>query len=255
MRRSSIILMLAGLAMLMFSVMPVSAAPGDKWFVCKYVGTPGVDEVLQTGQNPISVSENAIPISPVVAGATFNDNQGRSLVLEQDIGQEEPFAECPEVPPPPVPTLFAVPCDPITGGPSQIQVVATVLLGLHLFIDDVEVIFDGDGIVEIDPGTYDWEIRDDADVVLASGTITVVDCTLETPPPTPPLSVSPSTSPGDSPSDSPADSPSTPIVPPGPPNVPDTAIPMTGIVGVVGVAVLLLGGMLLFNSYSVSRRS
>ena len=32
-----------------------------KVFVCKYVGTPGVDEVLATGQNPVSVSVNAIP--------------------------------------------------------------------------------------------------------------------------------------------------------------------------------------------------
>ncbi|MFY9227700.1 MAG: hypothetical protein WAO28_00005, partial [Candidatus Microsaccharimonas sp.] len=31
-----------------------------KVFVCKYVGTPGVDERLQTGNNPISVSVNAI---------------------------------------------------------------------------------------------------------------------------------------------------------------------------------------------------
>ena len=33
-----------------------------KVFVCKYVGKPGDDERLQTGQNPISVSVNAIPL-------------------------------------------------------------------------------------------------------------------------------------------------------------------------------------------------
>ena len=72
------------------------AADNAKWFVCKYVGTPGVDETLQTGNNPISVSENAIPVDPVVAGASFSDSQGRSYVLVEDTGQDEPDpSECP----------------------------------------------------------------------------------------------------------------------------------------------------------------
>ena len=33
---------------------------GGKVYVCKYVGQPGVDEELQTGQNPIEVSVNAL---------------------------------------------------------------------------------------------------------------------------------------------------------------------------------------------------
>lgn len=101
--RVGAILAILGLITIMFAVMPVSAAnPNAKWFICKYVGTPGVNESLQTGQNPISVSENAIPISPVVAGAIFNDQQGRSLVLVEDIGQTEPdpSLNCPELPPP-----------------------------------------------------------------------------------------------------------------------------------------------------------
>src|SRR5262245_28795975 len=89
----------AGLVVLCLSlalVASVSAADNAKWFVCKYVGTPGVDEVLQTGNNPISVSENAIPVSPVVPGTFFNDSQGRSYVLVEDTGQEEPDpSECP----------------------------------------------------------------------------------------------------------------------------------------------------------------
>ena len=32
--------------------------PSNKVFVCKYAGTPGVDERLQSGGNPISVSIN-----------------------------------------------------------------------------------------------------------------------------------------------------------------------------------------------------
>ncbi len=51
-----------------------------KVYVCKYVGTPGVDERLQTGQNPIEVSVNAVP-QPVVIGSYFPDAQGRSYVL------------------------------------------------------------------------------------------------------------------------------------------------------------------------------
>jgi uncharacterized repeat protein (TIGR01451 family) len=72
-----------------------------KVFVCKYVGTPGVDERLQTGDNPISVSVNAIPAGASI-GAYFADKQGRSFVLAFDTGQDEPdVSECPqpEVPP------------------------------------------------------------------------------------------------------------------------------------------------------------
>lgn len=71
-------------------------APEGKVYVCKYVGTPGVDEVLQTGQNPIDVSANAIPENPVVVGSYFADAQGRSFVLAFDTGQTPPTrADCP----------------------------------------------------------------------------------------------------------------------------------------------------------------
>jgi hypothetical protein len=76
--------------------------PSDKVFVCKYVGTPGVDERLQTGDNPISVSINAVQ-QPIVIGAFFNDAQGRSVVIAFDVGQvpEPSRNNCPEPPPPP----------------------------------------------------------------------------------------------------------------------------------------------------------
>ena len=76
----------------------VNGENGDKVFVCKYVGTPGVDEELQTGQNPISVSVNAIPLDDVEVGSEFADEQGRSLVIAFDTGQDEPSAE--DCPPP-----------------------------------------------------------------------------------------------------------------------------------------------------------
>lgn len=79
-----------------------------KVFVCKYVGTPGIDERLQTGQNPISVSVNAINDFQGV-GSYFNDAQGRSFVLAFDEGQEEPSVdECPGVEEPTVTVLATV---------------------------------------------------------------------------------------------------------------------------------------------------
>ena len=59
------------LALAIIGPASVAAADDAKWFVCKYVGTPGVDETLQTGNNPISVSESAIPLDPVVAGGVL----------------------------------------------------------------------------------------------------------------------------------------------------------------------------------------
>jgi len=68
-----------------------TTVPGHKWFVCKYVGTPGLDERLQTGDNPISVDGHSIATYPnIVIGAFFADAQGRSVVIAQDIGQAEP---------------------------------------------------------------------------------------------------------------------------------------------------------------------
>jgi hypothetical protein len=115
---------LLALAALAPSAGPTLAA-GEKWFVCKYVGTPGVDEILQTGQNPISVSENAIPLDPVVAGVYFQDSQGRSYVLVEDTGQPEPPAsQCPPVTaptPPPTPTPTPVPAATPTPTPVALQ--------------------------------------------------------------------------------------------------------------------------------------
>ena len=78
-----------------------------KVFVCKYVGTPGVDERLQTGQNPISVSVNSIQNNQwdgTVPGY-FSDAHDRSYVLAYDEGQAKPdVSDCPAVTPPPVVT-------------------------------------------------------------------------------------------------------------------------------------------------------
>jgi hypothetical protein len=71
--------------------------PEGKVFVCKYVGTPGVDERLQTGDNPISVSIDAIPDYHGI-GSWFADAQVRSYVLVEDVGQPKPpITDCPQV--------------------------------------------------------------------------------------------------------------------------------------------------------------
>lgn len=79
-----------------FSGVASAEVAPDKVFVCKYVGTPGEDERLANGQNPISVSVNAVE-SPEV-GSVFNDQQGRSYVIAVDDG-DTPAPECPDTPP------------------------------------------------------------------------------------------------------------------------------------------------------------
>lgn len=72
--------------------------PCKKVYVCKYVGTPGVDERLQTGQNPIEVSVNAIQNNQwdgTVPG-WFSDAHDRSYVLGYVPMDPEPdLSDCP----------------------------------------------------------------------------------------------------------------------------------------------------------------
>ena len=54
-----------------------------KVYVCKYVGTPGAGEVLQTGQNPIEVDSHALE-GGGFSGAfpfEFSDAHGRSVAI------------------------------------------------------------------------------------------------------------------------------------------------------------------------------
>lgn len=117
MKRSVIALVLGLVACV--GVMATSAtAHPTKVFVCKYVGTPGVNETLQTGQNPISVSVNSIQNFPGIGGS-FSDAQGRSYVIAYDTGEGgEPSCpdgqgceeNCNPNPPPPVDTPPAHDC-------------------------------------------------------------------------------------------------------------------------------------------------
>jgi hypothetical protein len=91
---AAVVALVTSLAMTANALATDTPAP-DKVFVCKYVGTPGVNETLQTGQNPISVSISSINGFPGVGGF-FSDQQGRSLVLAFDTGQGEEGLSCPD---------------------------------------------------------------------------------------------------------------------------------------------------------------
>lgn len=92
-RTTSILKTIAIVALLvLLFILGCSAVSADqpedkKVLVCKYVGTPGVNERLQTGQNPIEVAVNSIdPKNPekVVPGYEFPDKHGRSVVVAID---------------------------------------------------------------------------------------------------------------------------------------------------------------------------
>ncbi len=135
------------------------------------------DETLQTGQNPISVSENALPISPVVAGVFFNDSHGRSYVLVEDTGQEEPDpSECPPTETPEL-SLLSAPCVGLDDTP-RIRILG-LILGLQLVLNgqpvDPEDI-DGDGFVDVPVGLLTWSVLDEEDEEIASGELLVQAC-------------------------------------------------------------------------------
>jgi LPXTG-motif cell wall-anchored protein len=97
------------ISLVLFAVVSIGAKSADadadpKVYVCKYVGTPGVDERLQTGQNPIEVSVNATGGTAI--GSYFADAHGRSYLLGiVPIVPEPSRANCP---PPDVPEVGRV---------------------------------------------------------------------------------------------------------------------------------------------------
>ena len=85
-----------------------------KVYVCKYVGTPGTNERLQTGDNPISVDTHSLS-GFTGLGSFFNDAQGRSIAIAWDNGDhtEPSVTMCP----PPAPDQVPVPAMPNTYDP------------------------------------------------------------------------------------------------------------------------------------------
>jgi hypothetical protein len=100
---------------------PAHAADADsKVWVCKYVGTPGSDETLQTGDNPIFVSGHAVDKDKngkVFVGDQFADAQTRSVIVQIE-GEDPGIEACSPTPPPVVPTEGPTPGTgaPHTGG-------------------------------------------------------------------------------------------------------------------------------------------
>jgi hypothetical protein len=74
----------AVLAVVAATALACATVPSKKVAVCKYVGKPGVNEVLKSGKNPIIVSINSL-VGPhgaqPVLGQAFSDAQGRSVVV------------------------------------------------------------------------------------------------------------------------------------------------------------------------------
>lgn len=79
--------------------------------VCKYVGQPGTDERLQTGQNPIVVDEAAL-VGKGFLGIfpwEFQDKQGQSIAVRylasgEKAGDKFSLDECPVIESSPTPT-------------------------------------------------------------------------------------------------------------------------------------------------------
>jgi len=96
---------------------PAHAAPASSQvWVCKYVGTPGDDERLQTGSNPIRVSGNSADKDndgQVFVGEQFADAQGRSVIVQ--IGGDSPGEEACSPTPSPTTTPTTPPTSPTDG--------------------------------------------------------------------------------------------------------------------------------------------
>ena len=96
---------IAAVGLVALSVPAHAADANSKVWVCKYVRTPGDDEVLKEGKNPIEVSGNSVDKDKdgqIFVGDQFADAQGRSVVVQ--IGGEAPgLGSCSPTPAPSTP--------------------------------------------------------------------------------------------------------------------------------------------------------
>lgn len=150
--------------------------------------------------------------------------------------------DCQQTVPPPTPTLFTLPSVAVECGGS---ITVTNFDSGNLdsvLITPGDLVIDGDGTFELKPGDYTAVGLVGEEIVTDPLEFSILECPVITPTPTPSQSSAPTPTPP----------PLTPLCVSN--CAPNTAMPVSGIVGVVGLAVLLLGGLLLLNSYSVSRR-
>ena len=142
-----------GLVALAASAAATPPVPAEKYFVCKYVGTPGENERLQTGSNPISVSENALPDGFTVGGY-FADSQGRSYVLALDDTAPGPAGD---------PDASACPPgDPIDETPVQVPVTPALFTAPTCEAPGT--------LVGVDTESYQWVASGPADAKVLTAT-------------------------------------------------------------------------------------
>lgn len=114
MRIRHLVVALLGVSLIVLVMLGGAAFATDKIhksYVCKYVGTPGVNERLQTGRNPIWVDNHSLPGSPeeTHVGQEFADAHGRSVVIVANTGKLDPEPSIEDCPPPRGPTETPTP--------------------------------------------------------------------------------------------------------------------------------------------------
>jgi hypothetical protein len=105
---------IAAVGLVALSAPAHAADANSQVWVCKYVRTPGEDEVLKPGKNPIQVNGHSVDQDKdgqIFVGDQFADAQGRSVVVQ--IGGENPGAGACSATPPPTPSPTTA---PPTGG-------------------------------------------------------------------------------------------------------------------------------------------
>ena len=114
-----------------------------KSYVCKYVGTPGVDERLQTGQNPIWVDNSALTgkddDDDVKVGDAFSDKHGRSVVIVANTKKLTPEPGVDRCPPPDVPpttTTTAVTTTTVEDTTTTVEVTTTTIQDTTTTVED-----------------------------------------------------------------------------------------------------------------------
>jgi hypothetical protein len=93
---------IAAVGLVALSAPAYAADANSKVWVCKYVRTPGGDEVLKSGKNPIEVSGHSVDKDKdgqVFVGDQFADAQDRSVVVQID-GEDPGDGACSPTPPP-----------------------------------------------------------------------------------------------------------------------------------------------------------
>ena len=95
------VLALVGAVVLFAAAIAQAGGKVHQVVVCKYVGTPGVDEVLQTGQNPIVVDTHALKGFTGSFPYEFADAQGNSIAIRYAVNSHDgDISECPGYVPP-----------------------------------------------------------------------------------------------------------------------------------------------------------